>query len=88
MNLGNSHFPGSQYNKRLEKDPKSTLNDQWLFYSSIMNRLTNQENNPTHHNFNKIRSKIKYLGFKEIKDLYNGNFRTLKKEFKQILEDG
>ena len=35
--------------------------------------------------------KIKYLGInltKEVKDLYNANYRTLKKKLKKTLEDG
>jgi UDP-N-acetylglucosamine pyrophosphorylase len=65
--------------------PKKRKKETYLFYIPIMNRLRKKSgSNLNHHN---LKKKIKYLGInitKEVKDLYNQNYKTLKKV---IVED-
>lgn len=59
-----------------EQVTKSMYENQYLSYTPIMNLLRNQENNPFH---NSLKNKLGINLTEEVKDIYNENYKTLKK---------
>ena len=66
------------------QDTKSMYRNQWHFYTLITSYQRNEENNP----ITTALKRTKYLGInltKEVKDLYSENYRTLRKEIEDSI---